>query len=138
MGPWMYYSPLWAGTLVAALLYSVNISSFTNWPTWLQVVIVAISSPIVGLQLQVIMIGMQGAFAEVLPVPRGRSIRGRAAIAVGYLILAGVIFSVCGWALITLAVLIIPGIVLAVISSLSWVGALVVYLWYLPAAVQDF
>src|SRR5262245_36041498 len=87
MGPWVYYSPLLVGIL---LVLALTGSLRAAWPTLSTgvfapfLIALAIAGGIVA---QMILIGLQGVRAQVLPVPFGRSIRGGPAVAAGYLIL---------------------------------------------------
>ena len=137
MGRWAYYSPLWLGAL---LVLALNDALRASLPTmapgahWLIVVGVAV---LAGLQSQVLMVGAQGAFAQVLPVPRGRSIRGGAAAGAGWLLMTWVVLSgvtvLLGYEAVTQA-----AVVLGVFSLAALGGALLIYAWNVPAAVADF
>ncbi|HPM23412.1 MAG TPA: hypothetical protein PLP66_05865, partial [Phycisphaerae bacterium] len=76
MGRATYYSPLWLGALlVLALNEPLRVGlTLPDATEWLIVAALAIAA---GLQSQVLLVGAQGAFAQVLPVPWGRSVRGR-------------------------------------------------------------
>jgi len=137
VGPWTYYAPLWLGSLVAAALYVGNLGQLPPWPNWVHAVAVVIGAPLVGVQLQLGLIGLQGAFAQVMPVPRGRTIRGRAAVVVGALLL--------GWsgsglaaALLRSEGLNVPPLVVAGVALVCLVAAGVAYIWSLPSAMRDF
>ena len=137
MGRWTYYSPLWLGAL---LVFALNdalrqaLPPLEPWAHWLIVVVVAV---VVGVQCQVLMVGAQGAFAQVLPVPIGRSIRGRAAVIGGWLLIAWVTLAcatvLLGYEEVTLAARVLGGM-----SVASLAGAIVVYVWNIPAVVADF
>ena len=132
MGPWTYYAPLWLGTLVSAGVYI----SASEGPIGLVVIVSLLRAVLTGLSLQLVMIGLQGLFARVVPVPVGRSLRGGIAQVVGGLILVGEVIGL-------LAVLhIVSNMVSPVIvygaSSVCMTMALAVYLLNLPAAARDF
>jgi hypothetical protein len=136
MGRWTYYSPLVLGTLlVVAMNESLRaMLTWSDWAEWLVVTGVAVA---VGIQCQVLMIGAQGAFAQVLPVPFGKSIRGGAATLAGWLLIAWVILSaitvLLGFEAVTQAAVVVGIASLAALASM-----IVVYVWSLPAAVADF
>lgn len=137
MGRWTYYSPLWIGAL---LIFSLNdairrgVAAYPDWQQWLIVVGAAIAG---GLHCQILMLGTQGAFAQVLPVPGGRSIRGPAATMAGWLL---ALWFVLG---IATVLLLMEGITTAAITvgsvtAATLIGAVLIYVWNLPAAVEDF
>ena len=86
------------------------------------------------------MVGAQGAFAQVLPAPGGRSIRGRIAVVSGGLILATLLLALIAAVLFkdktedlrTVARVIGAG------AMGTAVSALIAYFWGMPAAVADF
>ncbi len=137
MGPWAYYSPLWLGALVVLALNDALRASLPPMEPWVRWLVVAGVAVAAGVQSQVLMIGAQGAFAQVLPVPRGRSIRGGAAAGAGWLLIAWVVLSgvmvLLGYEAVTQA-----AVVLGVLSLGALAGAAVVYVWSIPAAVADF
>ena len=137
MSAWTYYSPLWLGALlVLALNDSLRaaLPPMEPWKTWLVVAGVAVA---VAVQSQVLMIGAQGAFAQVLPVPVGRSIRGGGAVGSGWLLIGWVVLSavtvLLGHEAVTRA-----AIVLGVASLFALGGAGAIYVWSIPAAQPDF
>jgi hypothetical protein len=73
----------------------------------------------------------------VLPVPRGRSIRGGAAAGAGWLLMAWVLLSavtvLLGYEAVTQA-----AVVLGVLSAAALGGALLIFIWNIPASVTDF
>ena len=89
MGPWAYYSPLWLGALLVLALND-SLRGLMVWPEWLEWLAVAGVAVLAGVQAQVLTIGAQGLFAQVLPVPIGKSIRGGPAVLGGTLLI--------GWA----------------------------------------
>jgi hypothetical protein len=137
VGPWVYYAPLWLGSLLAAGLYLGNLGQLPAWPVWVHVIVVVFGAPLVGLVLQVALVGAQGAFGQVLPVPRGRSIRGGGAIFAGGLLLAWFAFTlVC--VLLCVEQLLVAAFVVGVLAVVSLAAAGIVYAWNLPTAVRDF
>jgi len=134
---WTYYSPLLFGALLVVALNDAlraTLPPLEPWQTWLIVAGVALAAAI---QSQVLMIGTQGAFAQVLPVPLGRSIRGGAAATGGWLLIAWVALSsvaaLLGFERVTRA-----AVVVGVLGVAALVGALVTYIWNIPAAQRDF
>ncbi len=137
MGRWTYYSPLWLGALLVVALNDELRAALPPWAPWAQWTAVALTALVFGVQCQLLMIGAQGAFAQVLPVPWGKSIRGGAAVVVGTLLIAwNALGLICG-SLLRHEVY-VAGLVLAGLSLLSLLGAIVTYVWSLPAAVADF
>lgn len=137
MGRWTYYSPLWLGALLVLVMNDALRASLPPLQPWAQWLIVAGAAVAVGLQCQVLMLGAQGAFAQVLPVPWGKSQRGSGAAAAGWLLIAWVGLSgatvLLGFEAITPAAM-----VLGVLSLGALAGALVIYIWNIPAAAEDF
>lgn len=137
MGAWAYYSPLMLGALLVVamnepLRESLPVMSEAAQWGWVSVVAV-----LVAIQSQVLMFGAQGVFAQVLPVPRGRSVRGRGAVLAGGLLIAWVGLS--GVAVLLGVEEVSTGArVLGVSSVLALGGAVLVYVWELPTAVADF
>jgi hypothetical protein len=136
MGRWTYYCPLWLGPLLV-LAMNDSLRAAMHWSDqteWLIVVGLAVAA---GLQCQVLMIGAQGAFAQVLPVPMGKSIRGGGAAVAGWLLIAWVGLStvtvMLGFEAVTRA-----AVVLGICSLAALAGALLIYAWNLPVAVADF
>ncbi len=137
MGRFTYYSPFGLGFALILILHGwVRESSpavLAAWP-WLFVGLVAIG---VGLLCQLVMIGVQGAFAQVLPAPGGRSIRGGAARLAGGLLIG------CGAAALIGALLRSEGLgvaswVLLGLSAAQAAGAILIYIWSWPTALRDF
>jgi hypothetical protein len=137
MERWTYYSPLWLGALLVLALNDALRSALPVMAPWASWLIVAGVAVLAGVQCQVLMVGAQGAFAQVLPVPRGRSIRGGAAAAGGWLLMAWVLLSgvtvLLGCERVTEAAVIVGVLSLAVLG-----GAAVIYAWHIPAAMADF
>ena len=137
MGRWTYYSPGWLGAVFAVLahdLYGEALPAGGTQEYWASVVGVALAF---GLLCQLTMLGAQGALGQVLPVPGGRTIRGRGATATGWLILLSVaLAAVTGllrWEAVSLAANVFAGA-----AGLAAAGALGVYAWSWPTAVRDF
>lgn len=137
MGRWTYYSPLLIGVILVLLVNDTiraGLGTMEPVQQWLRVAVLAV---VVAVQCQVLMIGAQGAFAQVLPVPGGRSIRGTGATAGGWLLIVWVVLSVVAAVLysesVTLAAYICGG---SAIAALFGFG--IVYFWNVPTAVADF
>jgi hypothetical protein len=137
MGPWTYYSPLWLGTIIAGVVGYNALDQLPPMATWLLWLVFVVGSVLVGVQCQLVMIAAQGIFAQVLPVPRGRSIRGRGARFGGSLLLGWVAFGSVAGVLWLERVRVMPS-VLAVVSLVCLAGAVVTYAWCWPTAVRDF
>lgn len=134
MSAFAYYSPLWIGALLCAGVLAADPGRL---PQEHRSAAFVLACAVVGVYCQLALVGWQGASARVLPVPGGRSIRGRGAVVTGGLLLlavasaaAVVLIGFQEWpagaraALLTSAVL-----------SASALGS---YLWCLPTAVRDF
>lgn len=143
MGRGAYYSPLLLGILLVLLLNESVRDPVSTWSVSAQWLVVAAVAVGVGVACQVLMVGAQGAFAQVLPVPGGRSIRGRAAVVSGWLLIAAIVLSAVSAMLsyeeaaqneeLTTA-----AIVLGIVSLVALGGFLVIYVWSIPAAMPDF
>lgn len=138
MSRWAYYSPLWLGALLVLALNEPlrGAMNFSDAVEWLIVVGAALTF---GIACQVLLTGVQGAFAQVLPVPGGRSLRGGPAMAAGWLLIA---WFVLGAATTLFAFepevprwVVVAGLVLTAACLLA---ALLIYAWNLPAADADF
>jgi hypothetical protein len=73
----------------------------------------------------------------VLPVPFGKSVRGRKCAAIGVLIVIAMASSLVTYLLGRVAVG-APALVCGGVSLACWLGAVGIYLWSLPTAVADF
>lgn len=138
MGRFTYYSPLLAGFALAALMHdsiwSAAAGRYSEKLYWVLVFLVGLQ---LAIAFQLLMVGSQGVFAQVLPVPGGRSIRGGPAVLGGFLIW---MFLACGGIALMLAgaqMHWMP-IVLGVIALAAGAGAVVCYVWGWPTAVRDF
>ncbi len=137
MGPLAYYAPLWLGTLLAAGIIAVSHPALAELAPlhralWLLVYPVA-----AGLWAQSAMVGAQGVFAQVLPAPGGRSIRGPSAVLAGSFTLtfvsalpAAVFLSVQGQSG--------PAYWAQGVSGGALVLAGISYFWAWPTADRDF
>jgi len=137
MSLWSYYSPLGLGLLVTLVLHETVRAHAPAMPSWAEWPFVVGVGLVVGLLCQLMMIGVQGAFAQVLPVPVGRSIRGRAAEIGGCLIMGCVALAVVA-VLLRLDELSSAALVVGVLSAVSGAGAVITYIWCWPTAVRDF
>ncbi len=137
MGPWTYYSPLWLGMLLAFVSHDTIRQRLTEPDAWTAWAVVAGVGAVLGLAGQVLLIGVQGVFAQVLPVPGGRSIRGRGAVGGGFLLIVFVAFTGVA-ALLWSEELAMASWILAGIGLLAGAGAVLTYIWCWPVAVRDF
>jgi hypothetical protein len=122
--------------LVLALNESIR-APYASREPWVQWTLVGVVAVLFGLQCQILMIGAQGAFAQVLPVPGGRSIRGRAAVLGGWLLIvwfAAASISVVLW----MSGMFAATLVLQIIAVAALLAAIATYIWSLPAAMADF
>jgi hypothetical protein len=147
MGALTYYSPLWLGILAVLALNEPLRADFASHAAWVQWTGVAAGAVVFGLMCQVAMIGAQGIAAQVVPVPWGKSIRGRAATLVGWCLLVWFGFTVIMLLLVrerTKGSLLLGenlggAIALtAILALLALAVGIVAYIWSLPAAVADF
>ena len=83
------------------------------------------------------MVGVQGIFAQVLPVPRGRSIRGGGAVLGGTFLLAWAASSTVAVLLRSEEMRTAP-LVIGIVSLVCLAGFLITYVWCWPVAVRDF
>jgi predicted membrane channel-forming protein YqfA (hemolysin III family) len=137
MSAWTYYAPFWLGTLCPAIVYCFRLTSMPNRPIWAHL-LAPVFFIITGVVLQLGVIGLQGVFAHVLPVPRGRSIRGRVATAVGCLLLSWFVLGGMAMLIGLLSESPILFLVLVVSSGISLLVAATTYALHIPAAVHDF
>lgn len=139
MGPWTYYSPLWIGLLLVAVMSD----SIFEWdlvataPAWVKLAALCGVGVAVALALQLGLIGAQGAFAQVLPAPAGRSIRGPAAVFVGWSILSSITLLAAAF-LFSNEELAQVWRVVGGIGGACGLMAAVAYVWSWPVAQQDF
>lgn len=136
MNAWTYYSPLWLGALLVLALNDTIRGSMTysDAKEWIIVAAYAIST---GILCQGLLIGAQGAFAQVLPVPVGRSLRGGSAASAGWLLILAilltgvtVLFAHEGAAL--------AAKIAGALGLGALLGAAIIYTWNIPTAVADF
>ncbi|MFH1748016.1 MAG: hypothetical protein ABIG44_13355 [Planctomycetota bacterium] len=137
MGRWTYYSPLWLGTVITIVLqlsYQGITPGSGGGVHWLRVAGIGVG---VGLFCQLVMLATQGAFAQVLPVPSGRSLRGGGAVLVGWLLLLGLLL---GFAAVLLGMekMGLVSIVVGALSLGTLLGSAIAYLWKWPVAQRDF
>lgn len=137
MNAWSYYAPLWLGTLIAALVMSLGWNTLWDRPGWQVALLLLSIAPAVGLICQVQMIGAQGAFAQVLPVPGGRSVRGPGAVLAGVLLLAAVNGGLIGGLFVAEGAA-TQATWMGIFSGAALVASFVGYAWSLPAAMRDF
>lgn len=137
MGPFAYYSPLGLGFLLALLSHAaIRAQLPPGWSStgqWLGVIGLGVAA---GVLCQGLMIGVQGVVAQVLPVPVCRSIRGRAAAAIGFCLIAAVVLLAASAVLFTDSRG--PAMLVAALAGVATAVAGVVYAWNWPVAVRDF
>lgn len=139
MGPWTYYLPFIVGLLLPFGLHQAFFASprMVGLEVWQQWSLLGLSGLGLAVTFQALMIGAQGAFAQVLPVPFGKSVRGRSAVVAG----GGLIATV----LVGLVALFLydqgssgPGLIAAVVTGVAALISLTAYVWSWPMAVRDF
>ncbi len=139
MGPWTYYLPFIVGLLLPFGLHQAFFSSarMAGLEAWQQWGLLGLYGVGLAVSFQALMIGAQGAFAQVLPVPIGRSVRGRSAVVAGGALIATV--------LVGMATLFLydqgsegPGLIAAIITGVAALISLIAYVWAWPLAVRDF
>ena len=137
MGRSTYYAPLYVSLIVALLgrdIYGDSIPPEPAWQHWAAVIGISLGF---GIACQLAFMGVQGMFAQVLPVPGGRSIRGRSARISGTALLFGVAGIAISLLMFTEGIVLAASISGAVTLALL-LTTIIVYLWSLPAAVSDF
>ncbi|MBI5863139.1 MAG: hypothetical protein HZB38_01235 [Planctomycetes bacterium] len=137
MGPWTYYSPFAVGVLLVLALSGTlraSVPHLSDAAAYSYIAAIALGGGIVA---QLLMLGIQGARAQVLPVPVGRSIRGRPAVTAGYLILNSALLSIVAF-LLGNESLTTASWVLAILAAGSALGAVLIYIWSWPVAAPDF
>lgn len=137
MSAWTYYSPLWLGAIIAGVVGYGLLDQFPPLPAWALWSCFAGLCLLAGLQCQLALIGAQGIFAQVLPVPRGRSVRGEAAVLGGALLLGWVVLSAVAGLLWFEDMLWAP-LAVGGASLLCLAGAAITYVWCWPTAARDF
>jgi hypothetical protein len=142
MNRWTYYSPLALGALFGLLArdFYEHLLPGEPWQAVATVTGIAIGF---GLLAQLALVGVQGAFAQVMPVPGGRSIRGRAAVVIGALLLAALVGGIVaailyGEGLGEEGLLPTVALLIAILAAAAAIGAAGVYAWSWPAAERDF
>ena len=137
MGRWTYYSPLFFGAGLAAIMFATYAKFMPVMPTWRYWLVIVGGCLGVALGCQLLMVATQGAFAQVLPVPGGRSVRGRGAVLAGWTLLLGVVL---GFAAVLLGIEQVKSAALLVagVSLASTLVALITYIWCWPTALRDF
>ena len=137
MGRFSYFSPFLLGVIGVLILHGPISESWPAMAAGLRWTLIGLAALGVGLACQTLMVGAQGAFAQVLPVPGGRSIRGRGAVVGGVLIIAAV--GLCAVAGLLRSEGVSTGaIVVGAAGVLCGIGAVIAYAWGWPTAVRDF
>lgn len=137
MGPWTYYSPFAVGILLVLALsdtFRLDGAGASGWSSYAWLVLLALSAGVIA---QLLMFGFQGAFAQVLPVPKHKSIRGPSAVRAGYLILVAAVAALVAF-LLNAETLITASRAVAILAAATGVAAGLIYIWAIPTAVYDF
>ncbi|MCP4592875.1 MAG: hypothetical protein GY842_19235 [bacterium] len=131
-----YFGPGIVGALVG-LIYAIFGGDDYSYTTTDRVILGFELVPGLFLICQLLMIAAQGIFAAVLPVPFGKTLRGAKCVAIGVLMLVGM---VCGAVAQMLGGVEIglAAIVVGAASLLCAIVAVGLYVWSLPTAVVDF
>jgi hypothetical protein len=137
MGPLTYFAPFvfaLLGTVLAGFSLPDLFPQRVPWMFWTALVVTSLANAVLA---QFLMIGAQGAFAQVMPVPWGRSIRGSGALLAGVLIILAVVSFVAA-GILRLEELGGPALVALIIGGAATLWAIIIYVWNLPIAVRDF
>lgn len=137
MSFWGYYSPSLLGAALALILYWNGLQGMPARSPGMHVLHAAGWAVAAAAACQLLMIGAQGAFAQVMPAPGGKSIRGRGAVVSGASILAGGVLAAAA-ALLYAEGLGAPGLVAAIAAGAALATAAIAYFWSMPIAVADF
>ncbi len=139
MSRWTYYSPLVIGLLLPLTLYdpilqSDRVLALPQQARWAVLAGVCLAC---GIHAQLAMFACQGVFARVLPVPFGRSVRGREAVLCGWFLLGYLVLAFAAFLLYSDEFATVSGALLAAALA-SLLAALIAYIWGWPAAIRDF
>jgi hypothetical protein len=139
MGRGAYYSPILIGFALALLskdAYAAVLPAEPPWRFWLLASLIALAT---GCVCQLAMVGSQGAFAQVLPGPGGRSIRGGGAVLGGWLLLLTIALG-GATALLAAQPEMTRGVIwLGVgITAAAAIATSITYVWCWPVAQRDF
>lgn len=137
MGRFAYYSPFVLGVLLTLLMQTTLYHARPVMPEWAWPWYLAGIAAAVGLAAQLALVGTQGVFAQVLPVPGGRSVRGPNAVTGGWLLLATVA-GIFATGLLLFEGARNPGLIAGGATIAVGIAATIVYAWGWPAAVTDF
>jgi hypothetical protein len=149
MTKWQYWSPMIIGGVVGEI-YGLQTYRNLGGNPLVSVGVLPVLFALGGaISLQLALVGAQGLFAGVLPVPFGKTIRGAKCRVIGFLLLFGPLvaaFFMSSGAFLQLAGLgrtlgwfwSIWFLFWAAFSSLSAPAALVIYLYSAPMAEPDF
>jgi hypothetical protein len=149
MTKWQYWSPLPIGGVVGAIYGLQAFGDVGGNPVIGMGVLPLLTALLGAVQFQLLMFAAQAFFAAVLPVPFGKSIRGTKCRVIGFLMLFGPLIAFAmQWsgAFVLLiserhtltAFWLIWFIGWTVVGGLCYPAALLIYLYFVPAAVADF
>ncbi len=133
-----YFSPAMIGAAFAAMMLATYWERLPIMNPWLFWLLMVGGCVLAGAMCQLAMVGAQGAFAQVLPMPGGRSIRGGGAVLAGWLLLLSLVLNLAALMLGLESGLGRPTIVAAAAGQVLAVAALATYLWCWPTATRDF
>lgn len=134
MSQWGYYSPAILGAL-GAMIYAVF--GRGDYAQSDRAIIAAIAVPSAAIACQLLLFVAQGVFAGVLPVPRGRTLRGPKCVVIGLFILGAMALGAMAY----LASRTSTGVLFlgcAIGGAACALAAITVYGWSLPTAKPDF
>lgn len=132
-----YYAPAVLGVVVVLLMNPTIRAGRPSWAAGMEWPFLVLAAVGAGLLCQAVMFGVQGALAQVIPAPGGRTVRGRGAVLIGACVLLAVAAS--------LAAALFASEGMTALTAWTWVvaGAAMLaagatYAWQWPAADRDF
>lgn len=141
MSRFTYYSPVLYGVVLVLVFQRALMTAAETqlhaeemWQKYAALVLAALGAGVIA---QLGLVAFQGAFAQVLPVPSGRSIRGTNAARAGWLAIGSLVL-VCAWAVLWFQGVGFGAVLAGGGALASLAGAVIIYIWSLPAAVADF
>lgn len=137
MGRWTYYSPIFLAIAFTLVMNQSIREMVATRPAAVQWSLVALVALLMALAWQLAFVGAQGLFAQVLPVPGGRSVRGPGAVTTGVLLIVGVVLSGTAGLLVAQEAGRVAWII-GLAGAAGLAAAAVSYFWTLPTAERDF